>query len=403
MLQEYYGLLKFKIVENDWYSFLFLLFGGLLFYLITLKIILPLLYFLIRRSPTDWDDVLIDRKVLSKLVLLPSLFFVNQYSYLLTNRQDIVSNIINALFVLVFLLALDRFLIAVNDVYERLPSAKGRPIKGYIQIMEIIVFLFGGITVIAILIGRSPWVMLSGLGAMTAILMLIFKDTILSFVAGVRITTNKLIEIGDWIEMPQYGADGDVIDIALHSIQVQNWDKTITIIPTHKLIDDAFKNWKGMQKSGGRRIMRNINIDLASIRFCDEEMLARFEKIRLLNEYLTRKKEEISAYNLKLGIDEHDYINGRHLTNIGTFRAYIENYLRKHPGINQNLIMMTRQLESGSTGVPLQVYAFTNNTAWTVYEGIQADIFDHLLAISPEFGLRLFQYPSGKDLVNLRQ
>jgi miniconductance mechanosensitive channel len=237
---------------------------------------------------------------------------------------------------------------------------------------------------------------------MTAVLILIFQDTILSFVASIRITANKLIEIGDWIEMPQYGADGDVIDIALHNIQIQNWDKTITVIPTHKLLGDAFKNWRGMQQSGGRRIMRNINIDLASLRFCDEDMLMRYEKIGLLKDYLHKKKEEISAYNRERGVDENDFINGRHLTNIGTFRAYVEQYLRKHPGINQNLIIMTRQLEPGPTGLPIQVYAFTNNTAWTVYEAIQADIFDHLLAVVPIFDLRVFQNPSGRDITSMR-
>jgi len=397
-----FELLKISIVENDWYALLFLLIGGLILYLITLKIILPIIYFLIRRSPTDWDDVLIDKKVLSKLVLLPSLIFISQYLYLLSENQEFISRVVNSIFVLIIVMTLDRFVIAANYIYERLTAARGKSIKGFVQIFEIILYVFAGVTIISILIGRSPWVMLSGLGAMTAVLILIFQDTILSFVASIRITANKLIEIGDWIEMPQYGADGDVIDIALHNIQIQNWDKTITVIPTHKLLGDAFKNWRGMQQAGGRRIMRNINLDLASVRFCDEDMLKRYEMIGLLKDYLKQKKEEISAYNRERGIDENDFINGRHLTNIGTFRAYVEQYLRKHPGINQNLIIMTRQLEPGSTGLPIQVYAFTNNTAWTVYEGIQADIFDHLLAVVPLFDLRVFQNPSGRDITSIR-
>lgn len=399
---DLYDALKTTVLENSWYSLWFLLIGALILYLITLKIILPVLHYLIRKSPTNWDNMLIKRKVLEKLVLMPSLFFISQFSFILSEQQALIEKIISILFVWLIVLALDRFIVAVNDVYEMLPYSKGKPIKGYIQVLEIIIFLFGGIVIIAMLIDRSPWVLLSGLGAMTAILLLIFKDTILSLVASVRITSNKLIELGDWIEMPQYGADGDVIDIALHNIQVQNWDKTITSIPTHRLIDESFKNWKGMQRCGGRRIMRNINIDISSIRFCDEEMLASFEKIRLLNEYLKAKKEEIAAYNRKLGIDENDFVNGRHLTNIGTFRAYMEKYLRNHPGINQNLIMMVRQMDPGATGIPIQVYAFTNNTAWAAFESIQADIFDHLLAIIPEFSLRVFQYPSGKDLSGLK-
>ena len=401
-MAELFNLLKTSIVENDWYALIFLFSGALVLYLITLKIILPIIYFLIRRSPTDWDDVLIDKKVLSKLVLLPSLIFISQYLYLLSDNQEFISRVVNSIFVIIIVMILDRFVIAVNHIYERLTSSRGKSIKGFVQIFEIILYVFAGVTILSILIGRSPWVMLSGLGAMTAVLILIFQDTILSFVASIRITANKLIEIGDWIEMPQYGADGDVIDIALHNIQIQNWDKTITVIPTHKLLGDAFKNWRGMQQSGGRRIMRNINIDLASLRFCDEDMLMRYEKIGLLKDYLHKKKEEISAYNRERGVDENDFINGRHLTNIGTFRAYVEQYLRKHPGINQNLIIMTRQLEPGPTGLPIQVYAFTNNTAWTVYEAIQADIFDHLLAVVPIFDLRVFQNPSGRDITSMR-
>ena len=398
-----FELVKISIRENNWYSLMFLIVGGLILYLITSKIILPIVHYLIKKSPTNWDDMLIKRKVLEKLVLLPSLFFIGRFSYLLTDQQVFVDRLLNIIFVWIVVLALDRFLVAVNDVYETLPNSKGKPIKGFIQVSEIIVFIFGVIIIISIIFDKSPWMLLSGIGAMTAVLLLIFKDTILSLVASVRISSNQLIEIGDWIEMPQFGADGDVIDIALHSIQVQNWDKTITSIPTHKLLDESFKNWKGMQRSGGRRIMRNINIDLASIRFCDEKMLARFEKIQLLKDYLDQKKTDISSYNRNLGIDESDFINGRHLTNIGTFRAYIERYLLKHPGINKNLIMMTRQMEPGATGLPIQIYAFTNDTAWTVYESIQADIFDHLLAIVPEFYLRVFQYPSGNDLKKLNE
>ncbi len=386
------------IQNNIWYSMGFLGSVSVILYLLTSRVALPVVHFMIKKSPTQWDDMLIRRKVLEKLVWFPSLVFLNHFVHLLGPGQAIGQKIIHVLFAWSFILGADRFLVAINDVYETLSISKGNPIKGFVQVLEILVFLFGGIVIIAILMNKSPWMLLSGLGAMTAILLLIFKDTIMSLVASVRITSHKLIEIGDWIEMPQFGADGDVIDIALHSIQVQNWDKTITSIPTHKLIDESFKNWKGMVQSGGRRIMRNLNVDVSSVRFCDDAQLEKFESIELLRDYLQEKKKEISEYNKSLGIDEHDYTNGRHMTNLGTFRAYIEKYLRQHPGINQDMIMMTRQMPPDSTGVPLQLYAFTSTTAWVEYEGIQADIFDHLLAIAPEFSLRVFQYPTGSDL-----
>lgn len=386
------------VTANYWYSLLFLLIGSFLLYLITLKALLPLVHYLVINSPTKIDNALMDRKVFKRLILLPSLIFLYHYSYLLPFMDEWIKRIVTAAAIWVFVLAFDRFVLAVNDIYERLPRAKGKPIKGFVQIVEIIAYMFGTITVISVLLGRSPWVLVSGLGAMTAVLILVFKDTILSLVASVRITANGLIEIGDWIEMPQYGADGDVIDIALHSIQIQNWDKTITSIPTHKLIDESFKNWKGMQKAGGRRIMRNILIDTASIKFCDEDLLAELEKIHLLKDYLKEKKKEISAYNKDKGIPEDDFINGRHLTNIGTFRAYIVQYIKNHPQIKNDLIILIRQLQPEAVGLPLQVYAFADTTVWGEYEDIQSDIFDHLLALAPVFGLRVFQYPSGKDL-----
>lgn len=398
MILDYFALLKTGIVENNWYSLLFVIFGALTLYLIALKLVIPILHYLIEKSPTKLDNYLIQRKVFRKLVPLPSILFIAQFDYLLPFSQVATNRVLTALAVWIIVVALDRFLLALNDIYENLPYSKGKPIKGYVQILEIITFLFGTIVVISIIIGQSPWVLLSGLGAMTAVLMLIFKDTILSLVASTRITANGLIEIGDWVEMPQYGADGDVIDIALHNIQIQNWDKTITSIPTHKLLEESFKNWKGMTNAGGRRIIRNINIDLDSIKFCDDEMLSRFEKINKLKDYLKAKKKEIFEYNKEHGFEENDYINARHLTNIGIFRAYATEYLKQHPKINQNIIKMVRQLEPCPQGLPMQIYGFTNDTAWVNYEAIQADIFDHLLSILPLFELRVFQNPSGRNI-----
>ncbi len=400
---RWYDLFYGAITTNYWYTLLFLIIGAFLLYLVTLKLILPLVNYLVINSPTKIDNALMDRKVFKRLVMIPSLIFLYHYSFLIPTMDELIKRIVTAGAIWVFVLAFDRFVLAVNDVYEKLPRAKGKPIKGFVQIIEIIAYLFGLITVISVLMARSPLVLLSGLGAMTAVLLLVFKDTILSLVASVRITANGLIEIGDWIEMPQYGADGDVIDIALHSIQVQNWDKTITSIPTHKLLDDSFKNWNGMQRAGGRRIMRNLLIDTDSIQFCDQKMLAEFENIHLLKDYLEIKKKEISACNREKGIPEDDYTNGRHLTNIGTFRAYVVQYVTNHPKINTELIILIRQLQQEATGLPIQVYAFTNTTAWKEYEDIQSDIFDHLIAVAPVFGLRMFQYPSGRDLRGLKQ
>ncbi len=402
MINELLITTKESITSNNWYALLYLSAGFMVLYLLSLKVLIPFIHYIITRSPTKIDNALMNRNVFRRLVLLPSLFFAYQYSYLISEHRVLITRIVSAVLIWVLILAFDKFLLAVNDIYEKLPRAKGKPIKGFVQIVEIIAYLFGLVGALAVLMGKSPWVFLSGLGAMTAVLMLVFKDTILSLVASVRITANGLIEIGDWIEMPQYRADGDVIDIALHSIQVQNWDKTITSIPTHKLIDEAFINWKGMQLAGGRRIMRNIVIDIGSIKFCDNELLAKLEKIILIKDYLDAKKKEISQYNKKNGIIIDDYTNGRHLTNIGTFRAYISQYIKTHPQINHRLLTLIRQLQPDSTGLPVQVYTFANTTSWGEYEDIQSDIFDHLLAIIPSFELRVFQYPSGKDIRKIK-
>lgn len=403
MQNNWLATFKTAISANEWYSLIFLLAGALFIYIGTLKIILPVLHYLIVKSPTKLDNALMDRNVFRRLVWLPPLLFISSYSRLLENYQLLINRMVTAGSIWVVVLSFNCFILAVNDIYEKLPRAKGKPIKGFIQIMQIIAYLFGTVAAISVLMGRSPWVMLSGLGAMTAVLMLVFKDTILSLVASVRITANGLIELGDWIEMPQYGADGDVVDIALHSIQIQNWDKTITSVPTHKFIEESFKNWKGMQLAGGRRIMRNIVIDMSSIKFCSEEMLARFEKIDLLKDYLSKKKKEIGEYNRSIGIAEDDFTNGRHLTNIGMFRAYIVEYIKKHPHINQKLTTLIRQMQPEATGLPIQIYTFTATTVWGEYENIQSDIFDHLLALVPVFDLRVFQYPSGKDLQKINQ
>lgn len=290
------------------------------------------------------------------------------------------------------------FLDFVNALWMRRPISAEKPIKGYLQVVKIIIYCICIIYVISDLMGKDPVFLLSGLGAMAAVLMLIFQDTILSFVASVQITSSNMIRLGDWIEMPHLNADGDVVDIALHTIKIQNWDKTITTIPTKKFITDSFKNWRGMQESGGRRIKRSLYIDQNSIHFLTQEECEHLHKFSLLKEYLEGKEKEIEEWNKQLGNSDQHSMNRRRITNIGTFRAYVERYLHNHPKIHGEMTLLVRQLDLTPRGLPLELYCFTNDTRWANYESIQSDIFDHLLAILPEFGLRVFQEPSGLDL-----
>ena len=291
-----------------------------------------------------------------------------------------------------------------REVFKRLPKFFGLICYDPFLLAtcdKLIINLFGIIIIISILSNKSPLYLLSGIGALTAVLMLVFKDTILSFVSSIQITSNDLFKVGDWVEAPQFGADGDVKDIALHTVKIQNWDKTISIIPTHKLIDSSFKNWRGMSESGGRRIKRSINIDVNSIKFCTESMLERYEKFDLIKEYIKNKLSEIEGHNISKDVTHEALVNGRALTNIGTFRAYIFAYLKNHPKIHQDMTFLIRQLAPTENGVPIQIYVFINDTNWVNYESVQSDIFDHFLAIAPEFDLRVFQNPTGNDFKRL--
>lgn len=310
----------------------------------------------------------------------------------------IVRNVAGAFVVLTVALAIGALLNVINEIYERRPDAHMKPIKGYIQVAKIGVYAVASILIIAALVDRSPLILLSGLGAMAAVLMLIFQDTLLSLVASVQISSNDMIRLGDWVEMPQLNADGAVIDIALHTVKIQNWDKTITTIPTKRFMTDPFKNWRGMRESGGRRIKRSIMLDQHSISFLEPDQIEKLRRFRLLRRYLDEKQQEIDAWNQQLAEAGREPVNTRRITNIGTFRAYVEQYLRSHGGIHQDMTLMVRQLNPTPEGLPLELYCFTNTTVWTEYEGIQSDIFDHLLAILPEFGLRVYQQPSGFDL-----
>jgi miniconductance mechanosensitive channel len=304
---------------------------------------------------------------------------------------------------LMLTVALVSVLSAINTVYEESRSARAKPIKGFVQLLQIIVSMIGAVLVIAVLIERSPFLLLSGFGAMTAILILVFRDTLLSLVASVQLSGQDLIRLDDWIEMPSLGADGEVIDMALHTVKVQNWDKTITSIPTHRLISDSFKNWRGMTESGGRRIKRAFHIDVSTVRFLTDEEIERFRNFVLLRDYIERKQQELDDYNASIQGDREQRINLRRLTNIGTLRAYLVNYLAKHPRVHDSMTQMVRQLEPTPNGVPLEIYAFTRTTVWAEYEGIQSDIFDHVFSIVGEFGLAIFQAPAGTDFRRVLQ
>jgi miniconductance mechanosensitive channel len=276
------------------------------------------------------------------------------------------------------------------------------PFRGLIQTIKLISSLFVGLLAVAALIGKSPLILLSGLGAISAVLLLVFRDSILGLVAGIQLSANQMLSVGDWLEMPKYGADGDVIDIALTTVKVQNWDNTITTIPAYALISDSFKNWRGMTESGGRRIRRSLQIDTNSIRFIDAELFERLSKAELLGDYLPERQQEIEQENAKKNSDLSVLVNGRRLTNIGTFRQYLVNYLKNHPNIHQNMTLMVRQLQSTAEGLPIEIYAFTNTTSWVAYENIQSDIFDHIFATLPEFDLRIHEAPTGHDIQALR-
>jgi miniconductance mechanosensitive channel len=313
-----------------------------------------------------------------------------------------VRNVCSAFIVLTVALAIGSALTLGNILYSRRPDAHLKPVKGYIQVVKIVIYALATILMIAALIDRSPLILLSGLGAMAAVLMLIFQDTLLSLVASVQINSGDIIRVGDWVEMPQLNADGDVIDIALHTVKIQNWDKTITSIPTKRFITDPFKNWRGMQECGGRRIKRSLVLDQQSVHFLTAEECRHLHRFSLLDDYLSLKQQELDEWNLKLEARGQEPVNTRRITNIGTFRAYVERYLRSHPDIRQDMTLLVRQMAPAANGLPLEIYCFTATTGWARYESIQSDIFDHLLAILPEFGLSVFQQPSGRDLRELR-
>ena len=366
------------------------------------RVILELVMRVVARTRFTWDDAMVRAGVFTRLSHLAPALVINALGPGALGGSPAVlagvSSAVSLYLVVIWILVFFALLNALHALTEQHGRMQGVPIKSIIQAVKLVAVLLAVIFALAILLNKSPVYLLSGLGALTAVLLLVFRDAILGFVAGIMISANEIVRVGDWIEMPKAGADGDVIDVSLTTVKVRNWDKTITTIPTYNLISDSFKNWRGMKESGGRRIKRSIAFDLQSIRFADEAMLERWKNIGHVRDHLDRKLAEIAADNVKLGAAANVLGNGRRLTNIGTFRAYCVSYLRSHPMIHQDLTFLVRQLQPTPQGLPLEIYVFVNDTTWSVYEGVQADIFDHLLAVAGVFELRVYQQPSGHDV-----
>ena len=388
---------------------LILLLTALLGYVVAHRLLDIGLRAVAKYSTYTWSDALIKNGVGKRLAQLFPAFTIHMGVNFLpsidSGLESFVMNVTSAYMMVVATITIIAVLNAANDIYESNPEARQRPIKGFIQLLQLAVVILGGLLFIAALLDQSPVLLLSGFGAMTAVLLLVFKDTLLSLVASVQLAAQDMVRVGDWIEVPQLGADGDVVDMELYTVTVQNFDKTITTIPTQRLITDSFKNWRGMSSSGGRRIKRALHIDASSIHFISEQDVNDYRRFSLLEDYLTGKNDELKKYNQTMvgaTADESDAaVNMRRLTNIGTFRAYAWRYLKEHPRIRKDMTLLVRQL-APDDGIPIELYCFTNTVKWTEYEDIQADIFDHLLAIMPEFGLQLFQRPAGKEF-SIRQ
>ena len=413
---------------TDWHSYIFDLFyspsqaselvpqlvtDGVLFvliaavavlgYLITRKLIYRVVAKIVKATPNDWDDELLKSKLFSWISLLvPVTIFWQTAGEFKTNTLSSIVLIASQVTAIVFILcALMSVLNIIERIYGRYAVSRKLPLKSFVQVIRIILVVIGTIFIVSSIMNQSPALIFSGLGAATAILMLIFKDSILGLVAGVQLSANKMVSVGDWIEMPKFGADGEVSEVALTTVKVINWDKTITTVPTYALISDSFKNWQGMSESGVRRIKRSLNFDMQSVHVLNADELARMRKISLLSDYLNEKEAEVAAWNTERNVTSEELVNARVLTNIGTFRAYVAEYLKNHPKIAKDQTILVRHLSPQDSGIPIEIYAFSTDNAWVNFEGIQSDIFDHLMAVTPQFGLRLFQRPSGLDLSRL--
>ena len=398
-------------IDAVWAGLLVNLIGGLLLiflswlaYLVAKRVVLRAIRFLSSKTSSDWDNVLIEHKVFARLSnVVPALVAHVLAPVVFAGMESLagfVQGLAKVYLVVVLLFTLQALLNGLQTIYQRYDISKRMPIKGLLQAAMLVASFVGGVFIISIVMGREVGTLMAGLGAMVMGFLFVFKDAIMGLVAGIQIASNDTVRKGDWIEMKGHGIDGDVIDVSLTTVKVQNFDKTVLSIPTSKLITDACRNWRGMKDSGGRRIKRPIRIDMRSIRFADEVLLGKFQRFELLGDYLQSKLDEVNAHNQTANADLSELVNGRRLTNIGTFRAYIMAYLKSHPQIRQDRTFLIRQLAPGDNGLPIEIYIFTDTTVWAEYEAIQADIFDHLLAVIPEFGLAPFQNSTGKESIS---
>ena len=373
--------------------------------LIVKKILIRSIRLVIKKTKTVWDDALVENKVFISLShIAPAIVIYLTTPYIFQDFAvaiPYILRLLNAYISIVLIIVIIKFLNTLKYYSENTKLFKDNPLDSYFQLVKIAIYIIGGIIILSFLLNKSPLYFFSALGAMTVVLLLIFKDTIMGFVASIQLSANDMIRIGDWVSKPKYGADGDVIEMNLTTIKIQNWDKTVTTIPTYAFISESFKNWRGMSESGGRRIKRSLNIKISSIKFCTLEMLERFKKFQLIKDYIEEKSNEIEEYNKENKIDKSYLINGRHLTNIGIFRVYAEAYVKNNPDINLNMTCMVRQLLPTEKGLPIEIYTFSNRQEWVTYEGIMSDMFDHLIAAVPEFELEVFQNPTGTDFRKL--
>ncbi len=372
--------------------------------IITRRFIIRYLHAFFKRTSATWDDVLADNKTFENLAhIVPAALIKNFAPIMFRDFEQmlpVVVKLIDSYLVVVLMLVLISILRAVEYILQQSREFTHKPIGSYFQLVRILLYIATGVAVLSMLLGKSPLVFLSAFGAMTAIILLIFKDTILGLVASVQISSNDMVRVGDWIEMPKFGADGDVIAINLNTVKVRNWDKTITTIPTFYFITDSFKNWRGMQESGGRRIKRSLFINVRSIKFVDPETRERYKRYYLITDYVTQRQRQIEEFNDANNFDTSELINGRRMTNVGVFRHYAEEYLKANKRIRQDMSLMVRHLAIEDRGLPIEIYCFTNTIRWTEYEEIQADIFDHLIAATAHFDLEIFQQPSGSDIIS---
>jgi len=375
--------------------------------LIVKKVLIRSIQSIIKKTKTLWDDVLEDNKFFSTLAhIVPAILLLLTTPYIFSDFADVIPFVLrlaNAYIGIVLIIVVLSFLKTLKYYFENTELFRVKPLDSYFQLIRIGIYIFGSIVILSIILDKSPIYFFSALGAMTVVLLLIFKDTLLGFVASIQLSANNMIQIGDWVSLSKYDADGEVVEINLTTIKIENWDKAITTIPTYAFISESFKNWRGMSESGGRRIKRSLNIKTNSIKFCTTEMVERFKKIQLISQYIEEKSHEIEQYNKEKNIDKSKLINGRHLTNIGIFRVYSEAYVKNNPNINLNMTCMVRQLAPTENGLPLEIYTFSNNKEWVIYEGIISDMFDHLIASVPEFDLEIFQNPSGTDFKKMNQ